>query len=72
MGHNIQREKIILIDRSIEFASKFSDKIKDKTQLQRFLESLNYISNYYKNIAQDSAILYSRLQKNPVPWTSEH
>ena len=46
MEHNINKGKIIPIDRSIEFASKFSDEIRDKTQFQRFLKNLNYISDY--------------------------
>ena len=65
LGHNIEKGNIIPIDRSIEFASKFPDKITDKTQLQRFLGSLNYISQFYKNLAEDTAILYERLKKNP-------
>ena len=72
LGHNIEQGKIIPINRSIEFASKFPDKITDKTQLQRFLGSLNYISPFYKNLTQDTAILYDRLKKQPVPWTEEH
>jgi hypothetical protein len=72
LGHNINQGTIIPIDRSIEFASKFPDDIKEKTQLQRFLGSLNYIADYYQNLAQDTAILYQRLQKTPPPWTEEH
>lgn len=34
--------------------------------------SLNYIADYYQNLAQDTAILYQRLQKTPPPWTEEH
>ena len=56
----------------MEFASKFLDEIKDKTQLQRFLGSLNYIHDYYPNVATDAAILYSRVRNNPPPWASEH
>ncbi|XP_068636030.1 uncharacterized protein [Aristolochia californica] len=37
LGHNIYKGKIVPIDRSIEFASKFSDELMEKTQLQRFL-----------------------------------
>jgi hypothetical protein len=72
LGHNIHQGKIIPIDRSIEFASKFPDELKEKTQLQRFLGSLNYIGDYYKELAQDSAPLYERLKKNPPPWTERH
>ncbi|XP_060195278.1 uncharacterized protein LOC132624529 [Lycium barbarum] len=58
--------------RSIEFASKFPDIITDKTQLQRFLESLNYISPFYKDLAKDTSILCDRLKKIPKPWTDAH
>ena len=34
--------------------------------------SLNYIAPYYKNLAQDTTILYDRLKKNPSEWTNEH
>lgn len=72
MGYNVCQWKIIPIDRNIEFASKFSDEIKEKTQLQRFLGNLNYIGEYYKKIAQDFAPLYERLKKNPPPWSERH
>lgn len=49
LGHEIDRGTIVPIHRSIEFASKFPNVITDKTQLQRFLGSLNYISDYYEN-----------------------
>ncbi|KAI8554885.1 hypothetical protein RHMOL_Rhmol05G0131500 [Rhododendron molle] len=72
LGHNIHQGKIFPIDRSIEFASKFPDELRERTQLQRFLGSLNYIGDYYKDLAQDSAPLYERLRKNPPPWTERH
>ncbi|KAI3808514.1 hypothetical protein L1987_24465 [Smallanthus sonchifolius] len=72
LGHNIETGNIIPINRSIEFGSKFSDEIYDKTQLQRFLGSLNYILPYYKNLAEDTAIIYDRLKKNHQPWTENH
>ena len=46
LGHNIHNGTIIPINRSVEFTSKFIDEIKDKTQLQRFLGSLNNIRDY--------------------------
>ena len=67
LGHNIHNGTIIPIYRSVEFTSKFIDEIKDKTQIQRFLGSLNYIHDYYPNLATDAAILYTRLRKNPPP-----
>lgn len=38
------------IHRSIEFVEKFLDELKDKTQLQRILGCLNYISDFYPNL----------------------
>ncbi|KAK9671692.1 hypothetical protein RND81_12G048200 [Saponaria officinalis] len=72
LGHNIEKGNIIPISLSVDFGSKFPDIIIDKTQLQRFLGSLNYISPYYKDIAKDTAILYERLKKNAKPWTDDH
>ena len=46
---------------SIEFSSKFSDEIKDKTQLQRFLGSLNYVSDFYPNLRTLIKPLFTRL-----------
>uniref|UniRef100_A0A1S4D1I9 Reverse transcriptase/retrotransposon-derived protein RNase H-like domain-containing protein n=1 Tax=Nicotiana tabacum TaxID=4097 RepID=A0A1S4D1I9_TOBAC len=43
-----------------------------KTQLQRFLGSLNYISPFIKDLAKDTALLYERLKKNPKAWTDSH
>ncbi|CAJ2670994.1 unnamed protein product [Trifolium pratense] len=72
LGHMIDQGTIIPIERSIEFASKFPDVMLDKTQLQRFLGSLNYISDYYQNLSSDTAILYNRLKNKPDPWTDAH
>ncbi|KAK2974425.1 hypothetical protein RJ640_011322 [Escallonia rubra] len=57
---------------SVEFASKFPDEIREKTQLQRFLGSLNYIADFYQDLYKDTKVLYQRLQKNPQPWTIVH
>ena len=46
LGHDIYKGTLSLIDRAIQFADKFPDEIKDKNQLQRFLGSLNYVSDY--------------------------
>ena len=43
LGFDIHHGVIKPIDRAIQFADKFPDQILDKTQLQRFLGSLNYI-----------------------------
>ncbi|KAG5620268.1 hypothetical protein H5410_005486 [Solanum commersonii] len=55
--------KVNPIQRSIDFASKFPDVITDRTQLQKFLESLNYISPFYKKLSRDVAPLYDRLKR---------
>ena len=52
LGFDIHHGVIKPIDRSIQFAEKFPDQILDKTQLQRFLGSLNYISDFYQNLKQ--------------------
>ena len=46
--YNIYQAKISPIDRVIKFADKFPDEILDKTQLQRFLGSLNMLQNSIK------------------------
>ena len=60
------------IDRAIQFADKFLDQILDKTQLQIFLGSFNYISDFYQNLRQQCKPLFDRLWTNPPPWTPAH
>ncbi|KAK2973929.1 hypothetical protein RJ640_019444 [Escallonia rubra] len=48
------------------------NEIREKTQLQRFLGSLNYIADFYQDLYKDTKVLYQRLQKNPQPWTIVH
>ena len=72
LGYNIYQGKISPIDRVIKFADKFPDEILDKSQLQRFLGSLNYIPDFYQNLRKQCKPLFDRLQKNPPPWTSVH
>jgi len=67
LGHVISNGTLILQQHAVEFADKFLDKILDKTQLQRFLGSLNYVSYFYKDCAKDRKILNERLKKEPVP-----
>ena len=69
LGFEIYRGMIKPIQRSIEFSSKFPDEIKDKTQLQRFLGSLNYVSDFYPNLRTIIKPLYLRPRQNPKPWT---
>ncbi|KAL4199205.1 hypothetical protein AMTRI_Chr03g143760 [Amborella trichopoda] len=72
LRHHIHHGTIIPIKRSIQFADKFSDIILDKTELQRFLGCLNYIVDFYENLALYAKPLYDRLKKNPPKWTNEH
>ena len=50
LGHEINQWMTKLIQRSIEFADKFPNEIKDKKQLQRFIGCLNYVSDYFKDL----------------------
>ena len=72
LGHTIQNGQISLQKHAMEFADKFPDVIIDKTQLQRFLGCLNYVSNFYQDCANDRSLLNQRLRKNPSPWSDAH
>jgi hypothetical protein len=72
LGFDIAEGKIRPIDRAIQFADKFLDVITDKTELQRFLGSLNYIADFYKDLRKYCKPLFNRLRSNPSPWTDEH
>ena len=72
LGYNIYQSQITPITRAIEFADKFTDIILDKTQLQRFLGSLNYIANFYKQLRIKCKPLFDRLRNNPPSWTDTH
>jgi len=52
LSHYILQGTITPIERSFTFDSKFPDKILDKTQLQRFLGSCNYILDFYHNVSR--------------------
>ena len=67
LGYNIYQAKISPIDRVIQFADKFPDEILDKTQLQRFLGSLNYVVEFYQSLRKQCKPLFNRLQSNPSP-----
>ena len=82
-GHNFQTHVWFLvfdihhglikpIDRAIQFVDKFPNQILDKTQLQRFIGSLNHILGFYQNLRQKCKPLFDRLQTNPPPWTPVH
>ena len=72
LGYDISKGQIHLINRAIQFADKFLNVIIDKTQLQRFLRSLNYIADFYKDLRKQYKPLFDRLQNNPPPWTDTH
>ena len=50
LAHDIYQGTIKPIMRSVAFADKFPDEIKDKNQLQRFLGCLNYVSDSFPNL----------------------
>jgi len=72
LGHDIFQGTVKTVIRSLEFADKFPDVIKDKKQLPRFLGCLNYVSNFFPKLKQLCAPLYKRLRKKPIPWTDIH
>ena len=72
LGFDISEGQIRPIDRAIQFADKFPDVITEKTQLQRFLGSLNYVVNFYKDMRKQCKPLFDRLKSNPPPWSDIH
>ena len=72
LGHDIYKGTIKPIQRSLAFAEKFPDEIKDRKQLQRFLGCLSYVSNFFPNLRQLCSPLYKRLRKKPISWAAEH
>ena len=56
-GSNVGQ--ILPQEHSIEFATRFPDKIGDRKQLQRFLGCLNYLSPYYQDLAADLSIPFA-------------
>jgi len=72
LGHYICQGTVTPIERSLNFTNKFPDKITDKTQLQRFLGSLNYVLDYYPNISHLSKPLHDILKTNPISWSDLH
>ena len=72
LGYDIFEGQIRPIDRAIRFVDKFPDVITDKAQLQRFLESLNYVADIYKDLRKHCKPFFDRLRSNPPPWTNIH
>ena len=68
IGFEIYQGTIKPIQRAIEFANKFPEELKDKNQLQRFLGSLNYVTEFYPNLRTLIKPLFQRLKKNFAPW----
>jgi hypothetical protein len=58
----------IIINKSLQFL----DKIKEKNQSQRFIRSLNYISDYYKHFRIICKSHYQELKKNSPLWSNQH
>ena len=61
LGYDISEGQICPIDKAIQFANKFPVVITDKTQLQRFFGSLNYIVEFYKDLREQCKPLFDRL-----------
>jgi hypothetical protein len=68
LGFDIAQGMYTPISRSLEFVSKFPNELKDKTQLQRFLGCVNYVSDFIPNLRTICIPLFKRLRKNPPPW----
>jgi hypothetical protein len=66
LGHIIVQK--IIINKSLQFL----DEIKDKNQLQRFIRSLNYISDYYKHSRIICKNHYQKLKKNSPHCSNQH
>ena len=61
LGYDIFEGQIGPIDKAIQFVDKFTNVIIDKTHLQRFLGSLNYIADFYKDLRKQCKPLFDRL-----------
>jgi hypothetical protein len=53
LGHYIYQDTVTPIERFLTFTNKFPYKITNKTQFQRFLDSLNYVLDYYLVVLLD-------------------
>ena len=65
LGFEIFQGTIAPMSRSIEFVDKFPNKIKDKTQLLRFLGCVNYVSDFIPNLRTICEPFYKKLRKKP-------
>ena len=72
LSYDISEGQLCPLDRAIQFADKFPNVIIDKTQLQRFLGSLNYVTDFYRDMRKQCKHLFDRLKSNPPPWSDVH
>ena len=72
LGFEIYQSIVKPVQRVIKLASKFPNEIKDRNQLQRFLGSLNYVSDFFPNLRTTIKPMFYRLRQNPKPWIQEH
>jgi hypothetical protein len=72
LGHIISNGQITYKLMLLSLQINFLTRLLDKTQLQRFLGSLNYVSHFYKNCAKDRKLLNERLKKDPMPLGLKH
>ena len=70
LGFKIQKGQVVLQKHVLNVFNQFPYQILEKTQLQRFLGSLNYIRTFYKGQAADIHLLQQRLKKNPPQWST--
>jgi hypothetical protein len=68
LGFDIAQGMYTPISRSLEFVNKFPNELKDKTQLQRFLGCINYVSDFIPNLRTICIPLFKRLRKDPPLW----
>ena len=70
-GLKINKGTVVLQKHVLQSFDKFPNEITDKTQLQRFLGSLNYIRPFYQGQATDIVLLQRRLRKSMPAWSRE-
>lgn len=67
LGLILSQGAVELQEHVLKKLSEFPDEILDIKQLQRFLDSLNHIRQFYDHQAKDVRILQKRL-KGVIPW----
>ena len=71
LGLKINKGTVVLQNHVLQCFQNLPNEIMEKTQLQRFLGSLNYIRPFYQGQAADIVLLQRRLRKNPPAWSRE-